>query len=357
MPHLVSIVSDQAVPNLLFIRQFRQSDSEFYFVSSQEMEEKNATKNLIASLKIPADRCHTIQIDANSALRIFEQLKAFPFPKEASYLVNVTGGNKLMSQMVFQHFLNFESRMYYAPIDSVSYEQLYPEVKSIPKNIDVKTSLKDYLCAYGYSIESSLSYYEGKPSPQSLLNKVLKAGHPGKVDEIFRASDQEYKDANRSYLMGEWFELYCYSFFKQAFQLKDNQIACSVEIKRNDNHSPHGHDNEFDLMFVHQNDLYVFECKVYWTGTTKTDKLSQPMFKLASLSQSKNFGLKCKKYLAVLGQAPVDQKSIQQTENLRQTLGITKILDIEAFGKYSGKDILREDKEFKINQLLEKFNS
>lgn len=247
--------------------------------------------------------------------------------------------------------------MYYAPIDSLSYEQLYPEVKSIPKNTDVKTSLKDYLRAYGYSIESSLGYYEGKPSPQSLLAKVLKAGHPGKVDEISQASDQQYKGADKPYLTGEWFELYCYHFFKQAFQLKDNQIACSVEIKRNDNHSPHGHDNEFDLMFVHQNDLYVFECKVYPAEASKLDRISKTMFKLASLSQSKNFGLKCKKYLAVLGHAPVDRKSIQQTEDLRQTLGITKILDIEAFGKYSGKDILREDKEFKINQLLEKFKA
>jgi len=83
------------------------------------------------------------------------------------------------------------------------------------------------------------------------------------------------------------------------------------------------------------------------------DRISKPMFKLASLSQ--NFGLKCKKYLAILGQLSSDPKSFQQLENLRQNLGISKILDIEAFANNSGKMILREDYQFKLEQLLEKF--
>uniref|UniRef100_UPI003742A73B Card1-like endonuclease domain-containing protein n=1 Tax=Algoriphagus formosus TaxID=2007308 RepID=UPI003742A73B len=246
--------------------------------------------------------------------------------------------------------------MYYAPIDSPEYQQLYPEIKSIPKNTEVKTSLQDYLMAYGFLIHDSLLYYEEKPSPEALMNKILKTKHPGKVKEITEALDEENTKESKSYLSGEWFELYCYKFFKNAFQLKDNQIACSVKIKRLGSDSQHENDNEVDLMFVHQNDLYVMECKVYKSDKIRAEKFTRPMYKLASLSQSKNFGLKSKKYLAVLCNKPKDPKAISQIENAVQTLGIDKILDIEAFANYTGKDILRVDQEFKVAQLLKKFN-
>lgn len=356
MPHLVCIISDQAVPNLLFIRQFGQPSSEFFFISSQEMEERKATQNLIAALKLPHEKCHTLVIDANDALKIFEQLKGFSFPKETNYLINLTGGNKLMSQMVFQHFMDYPSRMYYAPIDSPNYQQLYPEVKSIPKNTEVKTSLQDYLMAYGFVIQSSLKYYEMNPSPQTLMGKIFKTQHPGKVKELREALKEENSKELKSYLSGEWFELYCYNFFKKAFQLKENQIACSVKIKRHDSESQQENDNEFDLMFVHQNDLYVMECKVYTVDKVSTEKFTGPMYKLASLSQSKNFGLKSKKYLAVLCNMPIDPKAKSQIDNAAQTLGINKIIDIEAFSTYSGKDILRVDHQFKLEQLLKKFS-
>jgi hypothetical protein len=355
MPHLLSIISDQAVPNLLFIKQFQRPDSEYYFVTTNEMEGRQVTDHLIASLRLNEKKCHKVLIDANDALLIFDQLKAFPFPKDSEYLINITGGNKLMSQMVFQHFLDYEVTMYYAPIGSDQYQILYPEVGQISKTQDIKITLDDYLRSYGYLAESSLDYYIGNPSPKTIMQQIIQKGHPGKVRSIITGTSKDYKEMDKKYLMGEWFELYCYEFFKKAFNLDESQIACSVGIKRADSTTPFDHDNEFDLMFVHQNDLYIFECKVYPTEVAKMDRISKPMFKLASLSQ--NFGLKCKKYLAILGQFSQDSKSMQQLENLRQNLGISKILDIDAFSRHSGKDILREDIDFKINQLMEKFKA
>lgn len=355
MPHLVSIISDQAVPNLLFIKQFGTESSAYYFVTTEKMEENAVTDHLMAALKLPENRCHKIRIDANDAALISQQLQAFAFPADAEYLVNLTGGNKLMSQLVFQHFVQFRSRLYYAPIDSNRYQQLYPSIASVPRDSAIKTSLDDYLRAYGFVAKSSLIYYEGTPTPDSLMQQVIKAGHPAKVHAILQAAQQDYKGLDKRYLMGEWFELYCYRFFKEAISLADNQIACSVGVKRADSNTPFEHDNEFDLMFIHQNDLYVIECKVYTLGNITTRKISQPMFKLASLTQK--FGLKCKKYMAVLGAFSQDPDSVRQLENLRLNLDISKMLDMDAFQTHTGKDILREDADFKINQLLEKFNA
>lgn len=345
MPHLISIISDQAVPNLLFIRQFARKDSEYFFVTTMDMEDRQATDHLMAALRLPKQKCHRILIDANDALLIFDQLKAFPFPNDADYLVNITGGNKLMSQMVFQHFMDYKSSMLYAPINSLDYQQLYPVIKSIPKDPTFKTSLDDYLRAYGFLAKSSLVYYEGNPKPENLMRQVIHQGHPAKVEAIMKPS----RPADKRYLGGEWFELFCYKYFKEAFDLEVSQIACGVGVKRADSRTTFVHDNEFDLMFVHQNDLYVFECKVYTVGRVNMKKISQPMFKLASLSQ--NFGLKCKKFLAVLGEISQDPKSGQQLENLKRNLGISKILDMESFSGNPGKEILLEYKGFKINQL------
>ncbi len=354
MQYLISIISDQAVPNLHFIKQFQQPDSFYLFVTTQEMEEKNVTRNLMESLRLDAKKCRKILIDANNALSIQQQLEKEKFPENVEYLINITGGNKLMSQMVYQHFLKFKANMYYAPIGSISYQQLFPEVKQISKNPAITISLEEYLESYGFAIESSLEYFEGKPSPEKLMKRLLHEGHPGKVPAIIKATDQNYKENDKNYLMGTWFELYCYKVFKETFDLDKSQIACNVGIKRKDSTSPYENDNEFDLMFIFQNDLYVMECKVYLAEILKTDKVSGPMFKLASLT--KNFGLKSKKYLAILGGITQDPQARTQLENLQVNLGIDKILEMEDFKNYTGRELLTKNMTLKLDLLLAKFN-
>lgn len=354
MPHLVCIISDQAVPNLHFIKQFQQPDSFYLFVTTQEMEEKNVTRNLMESLRLDFKKCRKVLIDANDALLIQQKLEKEKFSKDEEYLINITGGNKLMSQMVYQHFQKYQASMFYAPIGSSSYQQLLPDVRQIPKNPAIAISLSEYLEAYGFAIESSLDYYEGIPKPEVLMKKLLEEGHPSRVPVIARASKHEYKDPDKNYLMGTWFELYCYKVFKEAFDLDESQIACNVGIRRKDSTSPYEHDNEFDLMFIFQNDLHVMECKVYPAENLKSDKVSGPMFKLASLT--KNFGLKCKKYLAILGEITQDPQARTQLENLQVNLGIEKILEIEDFKNYSGKGLIFNDLNQKLDLLLAKFN-
>jgi hypothetical protein len=352
---LLSIISDQAGPNLLFIKQFAQPDSSFLFISTVEMEGKNATSNLINSLKLLTERCKTILIDANDAEKILKSLKHANLPSSHKYLVNLTGGNKLMSQMVFQHLQTFNAEMYYAPIASTSYQLLHPDVKQIPKNPAVIISLKEYLEAYGFEVQLNQSPIWERPSPKTLYKKVLKSGHPGRVAEIAKATDQEYKEGDKGYLMGTWFEKYLHDHFKETLGLAASQIAYNVGIKRKDSATNFDKDNEFDVMFIYRNDLYVFECKVYPTVKLKTNRISDPLFKLASLTQ--NFGLNCKKYFAYLGEFTADQQAITQLENIRNNLGIERIIDIQVFRENSGKDLIQVNMEDKLELLRQKFNS
>jgi hypothetical protein len=324
------------------------------------MEAKQVTDHLISALKLPENCCHKVLIDANDALLIFDQLRDFSFPNEVEYFINITGGNKLMSQMVFQHFLNFKSKMYYAPIGSDNYQQLYPEIISIPKDPEIKISLVQYLHSYGYEITGDMPYYKGTPKPTSLFKKVLDAGGAANVPEIKRSISPDYKENDKGYLSGDWFEFYCYQFFKRIFCLSETQIGCSVGLKKIGSPTGNEHDNEFDLMFIFQNDLYVFECKVYSSKNYKKEKYQIPMYKLASLTHQ--FGLKCKKYLAVLAELPESPENLTQLEQLRSNLGIDKLISIEDFKNYIDRDILVSKESSKLNfkeklELLQmKFN-
>lgn len=354
MPHLLSIISDQAVPNLHFIKQFQQPGCSYLFVTTQEMEDRNVTQNLIEALKLDKKNCRKILIDANDASLIQKQLEKANLSKGEEYEINLTGGNKLMSQMVFQHFQEYDSAMYYSPIQSDRYQQLYPKIHQVQKNSKIVISLDEYLEAYGFELIRNETFLIREPSPKKLFEQVLKAGHPGRVEEIATATNQEYKEDDKNYLMGTWFEWYLYDHFSQTLQLPASQIAFNVGIKRKDNLGSMDKDNEFDLMFIFKNDLYVFECKVYPTGKLKSDRISQPLFKLASLT--KNFGLKCKKYFTYLGEFTADEQAIDRLENIRHNLGVERIIDLEAFQTSEGAALLYPKIEDKIALLLEKFN-
>jgi hypothetical protein len=351
--YLLSIISEQALPTLHFIKQFGEPDSFFLFVSTVEMEKNNATHHIIEALKLPTKQCRTIIIDANDAAQAKDNLIKAELPKDGKYLINLTGGNKLMSQMVFQHLQSYDSAMYYAPIQSDRYQQLYPEINQVQKSLKIVISLDEYLEAYGFELVRNEAVMIHKSSPKKLFEQVLKAGHPGKVRLITTATDQDYKEDDKNYLMGTWFEWYLYDHFRQTLQLPASQIAFNVGIKRKDNLGSMDKDNEFDILFIYKNDLYVFECKVYPTSKLKSDRISQPLFKLSSLTQ--NFGLKCKKYFAYLGEFTEDEQALDRLENIRHNLGVERILDIEIFRHSTGTDLLKANMDDKLQLLIQKF--
>lgn len=351
---LVCLISDQVMPNLLFIRQFKKVNSHFYFLTTQKMEEKQVTNHLISVLELPLDLCHKILIDADDGLLIYSQLKKISFPTEYRYLLNITGGNKLMSHLVFKFFIDFESTVYYAPIDSNHYQILHPQLDRVPKDDTIQVSLGDYLKAYGFTINEQLTYYEGKPRPQVIMRQLQKQHGQKKRLVIPRKFGDTIDGRTKKYESGEWFELYCYDYFKKCFDLTNNEICSGVKIKRTDSSEALPSSNEIDVMFVYNHTLYVIECKVYLNGSIKMDRISPDMYKLASVSSS--FGLKCKKYLAVIGYWSDHHDFEENLENRMLSQGIEKILDLSDFSDRPSKDILNKKKPNKLADLMQKFN-
>jgi hypothetical protein len=157
MKVLLCLLSDQHVPNLLSVHHFRPDH--LVLVESEQM--KGKSNALLAALKTGegndqldyAERCTIVPLKrVNSLQHVLEELnqkaiQAFP---DADWLVNLTGGNKLMALAAFQCFALPKARRFYI-------EQNQPRTMifldlSAPEDCAHKISMSKFLAGYGYEL-------------------------------------------------------------------------------------------------------------------------------------------------------------------------------------------------------------
>lgn len=97
-------------------------------------------------------------------------------------------------------------------------------------------------------------------------------------------------------IRGTWFEELVYYKVKRLLNIKDDMIGSSVKVFKDA--EIEYNDNECDVMFVHDNELFVIECKVHLSTGNQKLKLDTALNKLGAIT--KNFGLKTKSYLFTL---------------------------------------------------------
>ena len=167
-----------------------------------------------------------------------------------------------MSIAVFQHFYKYQADYFYVPIGMNKIENVRTG-KDLPLNYRV--NIVEYLSLYGLYIETSETRYLDDDS------------------------------------QGEEFEKYVFNRIKYEKRLSPErmQIARGVKIFRNRNEKLN--DNEIDVMWTEDNQLYVAECKVSLfkpkaLGSNKRpinnppEYLEEIMYKLSAIS--KDFGLR-----------------------------------------------------------------
>jgi hypothetical protein len=287
MAIIVSILSEQLIPNVLFIKQMGKASDKHLFVSTEEMEKKEKSSILTSVLNITEDKVTIVKVDPNSPINILGALEKYDYQEGESYIVNITGGNKMMSQMAYNFFSRYNnSKIYYWPIGSNYLEQLFPEMREIKIDQVYQLDLKTYIASHGYtySCQNKLSYPIQKA--EVILNKVIKRGSSEEVREIVNAKSQAYTKHDKQYLLGIWFEEWLYDYLKRILQLQDNQIAFNLKLKNNQSVRRTESDNEMDVAFVYNNKLYVWECKVFYSSQINGKKISDPVYKISSVCQS-----------------------------------------------------------------------
>ena len=354
---IVSIISEQTIPNYLFIKEFYQLGDSLLFIASQKFSMRIdwIVKTLgfvdvgIESIFFP-EGVEERWKDMESRLR--DSLSDDKF-----YIVNLTGGTKYMSLLVQRVFESFNSVFYYIPYpqniilepsknDSIplSYRLTIEEylsnynVSFSYKNIVQDETYCDYffdrfvngsLGSWGYEILDLLRSYRNKK--KVAVASLESAIHTEKRPKIERLNEflssihfpiREKGFLNRSeieYLTGGWFEEYMYYKIKRYIVPQD--IKLGVLIKRTENTNQ----NDLDVVFVSGNKLFVIECK---TGILGKGMFNETVYKATAIKEAV-LGLSATTFICSLA---MEEKELKNTA---KNMGISYICreDIQDFSR------------------------
>ena len=339
---IVCLVSDQTIHNVLFIKEFLQKNDEILLITTDRMEAKE--EFIKRALKLP-NKFHRIVVNEHNDNSIQDEIKLFDFSWYTRSLVNITGGTKLMSIEIFDYFKNsVNSSIYYITLNN-TYKKIFPIESNNLQKFKSKVTISEYFNAYGFdSLPSALSevpkeytydffrwFVSSKTSEEhKVVSELQKYRSQKKIlmDQViglkellincqfpFQNAYLTKKDVK--YLTGEWLEEFIY------YKIQDSQIVSLDEIVCGISRKNMSSSNEFDVVFLYDNELCIVECKTYIKSNEKKSLTGDTIYKLDSTL--KDFGLRAKSYIVTLNK----REEINESDLKRaQQYGI-KILTLE----------------------------
>lgn len=319
---LVSILSKHTMPNYLFIKEMEGRYDGMIFITTEQVDSSFGGEQLEEALDLSIDDVGPkyVSVDSDDYLKTIRGLREKVETKPGdTFIVNLTGGTKMMSLAVHDFFAShgtegnaeWSAEFYYVPIGKNQYYNLQTGEMT---PITYRVSLREYFCLYDirYECTQESNFLHSQQETFTLFEEVRQNRY--RLTQPLRNAQQAATPELRRYYGGEWFEQFAYFKLKEAFQLNANAIATSVKIYRQNAQDP-TNDNELDVAFTYNNQLYVVECKVGmrgWNGVDPRDVVEEFLYKLAAIS--KDFGLVVKSYLFTLH----DMRSF--SENTRRNI-------------------------------------
>ncbi len=336
------LVSDQTIQNVQFLKWYfsRQKQTvDILFISTEKMEEKKKSLNIITALECSETHIanwKVIKVEENNVDDVYQKLDGlFSGWQHESFILNMTGGTKLMSLAAYTYFQDKKDiQIFYQPIIQ-NLQRIYPEYQeySIPDFITVEEYMKahgidfkyDNFCLKDYDynktiyknvieenregIKQLVSFQNVKPfkkkiDEKKVLNffmidekslvtkegKLLDKALIIKTLENFGYNPSAVYGSTIRYITGGWFEEFVYQKIKAELNLADEKIALNVRIEKEKD------TNELDVIYIKDNRLHYIECKSFIDEKDDKDLLNQTLYKSQAIIKSK-FGLNAKSYL------------------------------------------------------------
>lgn len=300
---LVSLISDQTIPNVQLIKEFPET-TDYLFITTKGMERKGVRRWIINTSNIKNSK--EIIVDEFSFEDIINQLSENDFEIYDKVFVNITGGTKIMTLAAYEFFKEAGVQgIYYITGKENEYVKLFPKTRNKHNHLLSKVSIDDYLHAYGFNVKKSNKCIISFDQTTRIFNsfcqrdmykdfsdeykflfskrgKVIKGdalkGIELLLNEIgFVPEKKDCLSENEiKYLTGDWFEEYVGNRIKNELDLEDSQLLIGAEIfkeispsSKNDvavllNMTSSGLEksvNEIDVMFIYKNQFYSIECK------------------------------------------------------------------------------------------------
>lgn len=280
---IVSIVSKQIIPNLLLIKELRAAEQNHYFITTEEMENQKKSEAIIRAAGIPGDKVNIIKVsweNPRDILSVFNQY--FSHAPDEHFHVNLTGGTKIMSLMVYEYFRDKPSTFYYVPLGGKYYEQFDRNLKPRFQALFYRLTLNDYFSCCGLRFESRDEMAFVQKKAFEIFNKFKGNGFHRENFPWRIARNNLNLPVNDDNLIGTWFEEFVFYYFKEKYNLNDNYIRCGVKIYDPENVF---NDNEVDVMFVYENKLHLIECKAFISGGTQWNRIQHICYRLALINK------------------------------------------------------------------------
>lgn len=328
---LVSVISGQTIPNFLLMKELKSQFDSQIFITTYDMEGRD---NPADSKSIWIEKAAGIEPGSTRRIVVIEdswqdisaKLHKLDDEPENRYIVNLTGGTKIMTLAVFEYFAQPGNTIYYIPFPKNEYHGLYPD-RNISHKLKYRCNLKEYLMAHGLHYTQNGEQLAEPSKTLAFFEKVKKAGFDFQAVPEIVFAHKFIDKGERSYYSGIWFEEYVYHSIIVELKLSASNIALGVKLYRNPDEPEN--DNEYDVMYVRANTLFVIECKasvgkVHKSGTDKY------LYKLGAIT--KDFGLKVNTYLFTLTNLSNGNGQIlKNLEKRRRILGIKGIFDQKVF--------------------------
>ena len=327
---LISILSDYLQPNFLLIKEFDGKYDKLIFITTEKMKGKGKGRDLEKALGLVEDSVQRIEVFEDDYSDVKQKLENCSFDADNEYILNVTGGTKVIPIAVCDFFKNFNSQFYYVPIGKNIVRNIYSD-ETITLNY--RLNLKEYFTLNGLRYEPSNETLFPLSQSRIVFNEYkqvcFKRYRYKKICNSHNLPDAK----ERAYYSGAWFEDYCYWRLKKEFELDDDAICKGAKIFSDESLQ---NDNEIDVMFIRNNELYIFECKLsITTSPVENDKdmLDKYMYKLAAIA--KDYGFRPKSYILTLQNIKQMWSgiSLSNAEKRLKILGISGFFDCNDFSK------------------------
>lgn len=310
---LISLIGDQTAPNLFLIRDERfRSIDRHVFITTEKMESRRRLTHLLAATGIPESNYQKVLVSADDFEEIRQKMAALELSREHEYFLNLTSGTKIMSLGLYHYFTQqgYRVRIFYLPFRQNAYRQFFPLDQQETVALSYQISLEEYLTSYGIQREAEPELWMGPPNlterllkgfiseapsgevpPWEWANRIRPAYNRGKGEEAIYLKDisgleswlqeigflpeEEGKlsPAQTRYLIGGWLEQWAARMIQEQLQLPKAAVGLGVKIRPQRLDLEGFGRNEFDVMFIYRNTLYLLECK---TGLGRQVRKKEP---------------------------------------------------------------------------------
>jgi Domain of unknown function (DUF1887) len=331
MTTLISLVSDQTIPNVLFIKQFHAD--RYVFLETDHTRDKKLTEAIIKAVQRPeiSNLSDNVLVDAENFNQCLLDLEQLQIP-EGVVVLHITGGTKIMALAVVSYFADhFDGRysIYYKGLKDDFAKKIFPtDGVSIPLSLNLLT-IQEYIFAYGleFKMPSDRNIAKENESKQML-------SHFRKRENLeqFKSKGHVIYDHVKNKFNGEWLEIALALEIQEFLKLDYRHIIYGAKMG-----NPGEDGIEIDIAFLYKKNLYIIECKYFPDKSNNIkSKIKPDWYKLAGLRL--RFGLSAKSFFVIANTIPpVNQKDFDETKkvnNIEEVFDISMVLDKQKFTNF-----------------------